>query len=1133
LQSLNSSSAYDELRIEANAIFYGTMLPYAAGVPDIGSAGKPFNKLYADELVVNSISGSGDTQTGDIWQHDATDMYIRSSSTSARTLYVANPSSGTMHLDVEGSITVGGTVDGVDIQALSSSLSSHNHNDLYYTEGESDARFVGGVTAGDGIDVSGTIANYTITHEDTSPIGPSSNTIPQPLVFASWTIDDYGHVTNATYSNLDDRYYTETETDAGFSATGHDHDSDYYTKAESDALYQASGDAIDTITGDFSVSGTTDTGLLEITSGSTTAPFVLSATTQGQTVVGLKADTLNKSVVAGNGLSGGGALTDNVNLSVNQAYAFVLTGTPTFTPTSTGAPFALGATALSQLVTGLNADKVDGIEGTAFVQIASPASITAQHAFAPGSAQAPFTLGTNAQGQLVTGLYADQLSKSITAGDGLSGGGVMTASRSLAVDSTVARTNAANTFTEAQTIQNTNPSLYFDNTTITWAIEPSTSALSITRESVEQFAVGSTGNITIAGNLTVDTDTLYVDAATDAVWINSGTPDGSAALKVSAADAADNVAIFRAAGSQSANIFEIQDSSNNGLFAVDAAGNLESLSTTFVSGVSGWRLTPDGSMEVNNLVARGEIRTALFVKDEIAVDTGSHLFAEAARTRSAFTATTGSLSLDVHDPPYSHDQVFSVGDNLLIRSGSDTVTGLAEGGSSLYPNTLWYMPTPIGAVGTNGFTASETWLQVSGVTDMTTYYRYTVTVMKGRYATYPENTTVVSYGQGNTGIIGIFADQNYGPYLDVFIPTATPWATPSALPLRLGRLDGVGLPELTAEQYGILIATDATDPNTPRIVASNTQFSITNVPLSMTFGSDTTPAFQVTDSNYKLGIISQNEFGDVTIGDTNQTQMIYVFSPVGNVPDSFQMTGNYEFLNTTDGFGDEFGRINMQVPMYLRYDADTNGGIYGGTGTLDVPNTGIRWRAKSDGTSTMGGFVGTTQLWGADAAGAWTFTDVDIDGALNLPATYIDNQQYYAYTIPRTLSWKYNEAEHGLLSTYILQSPYGEESTHTRLSSIRTGGYSFARVQIQATDDLANSGASITALSTTTQDKITLDADEVAVLGNASIEGSLTLLPNDAAPLPIEGAAIFLDDATGDLLIRWADGTTGTILAKP
>jgi len=69
-----------------------------------------------------------------------------------------------------------------------------------------------------------------------------------------------------------------------------------------------------------------------------------------------------------------------------------------------------------------------------YVHITNPRVITAVHEFAPDATSAPFTLGANAQGILVTGLYADLLSKQVIAGDGLSGGGILEADVSLSVD---------------------------------------------------------------------------------------------------------------------------------------------------------------------------------------------------------------------------------------------------------------------------------------------------------------------------------------------------------------------------------------------------------------------------------------------------------------------------------------------------------------------------------------------------------------------------------------------------------------------------------------------------------------------------------------------------------------------------
>lgn len=62
-----------------------------------------------------------------------------------------------------------------------------------------------------------------------------------------------------------------------------------------------------------------------------------------------------------------------------------------------------------------------------YFNLAQNEIVVGQPTFSPTSPQAPFLLAANAQGQLVTGLRADQLSKSVIAGTGLITGGVLTA----------------------------------------------------------------------------------------------------------------------------------------------------------------------------------------------------------------------------------------------------------------------------------------------------------------------------------------------------------------------------------------------------------------------------------------------------------------------------------------------------------------------------------------------------------------------------------------------------------------------------------------------------------------------------------------------------------------------------------
>ena len=84
-------------------------------------------------------------------------------------------------------------------------------------------------------------------------------------------------------------------------------------------------------------------------------------------------------------------------------------------------------------------------EHTQYVHTSNARTITAQHAFSPGAAQAPFTLGANAQGQTIIGLKADQLNKQVLAGNGLTGGGMLTTDRTLNVGAGTLLTVAADT----------------------------------------------------------------------------------------------------------------------------------------------------------------------------------------------------------------------------------------------------------------------------------------------------------------------------------------------------------------------------------------------------------------------------------------------------------------------------------------------------------------------------------------------------------------------------------------------------------------------------------------------------------------------------------------------------------------
>jgi len=202
-----------------------------------------------------------------------------------------------------------------------------------------------------------------------------------------------------------------------------------------------------------STTATADTVAVRDSNGDLTARVLKSSATTGTAPISVTSTTvctnLNADMVDGYDASAFASASHNHDSTyIRKATADTITAVHTFNPSSAGAPFTLGTNAQGQLVAGLNADKVDGYDvgnssgqvpvsnGTlctnlnadmldgqhasafasashnhdsTYIRKATADTITAVHTFNPSSAGAPFTLGTNAQGQLVAGLNADKV----------------------------------------------------------------------------------------------------------------------------------------------------------------------------------------------------------------------------------------------------------------------------------------------------------------------------------------------------------------------------------------------------------------------------------------------------------------------------------------------------------------------------------------------------------------------------------------------------------------------------------------------------------------------------------------------------------------------------------------------------
>jgi hypothetical protein len=196
-----------------------------------------------------------------------------------------------------------------------------------------------------------------------------------------------------------------------------------------------------------------------------------------------------------------------------------------------------------------------------------------------------------------------------------------------------------------------------------------------------------------------------------------------------------------------------------------SAGYIQS--NPFTSGFVGFRIDDDVA-EFNNVRVRGELHSAVFVYDEIHASAGTFgVFPSAGVLLNDVTTTAGSFDVDIKDPDSGHAQLFSLGHTLRIKDGSG------------YDN----------------------WLNITGVSDQTTFWRYTCTKDSGSNTTFRAGATVVSYGGTNYGFITLSADGAIGssPNISLATHTGSPWSSINLLG-RIGNLNGSY--GISANDYG-------------------------------------------------------------------------------------------------------------------------------------------------------------------------------------------------------------------------------------------------------------------------------------------------------------------------------------------
>jgi hypothetical protein len=193
---------------------------------------------------------------------------------------------------------------------------------------------------------------------------------------------------------------------------------------------------------------------------------------------------------------------------------------------------------------------------------------------------------------------------------------------------------------------------------------------------------------------------------------------------------------------------------------------------------------------------------------------------------SQFTLRTIENFIELTDPPSGHAMILSPGDRIRCKA-----LGLSVG------IDLW-----------------DVWGIVTAVADMTTHFRdyYTRTSGGTNGLIIPAGTAIISYGPPGAGRIYLTADQQYAPYMQVFLSGEEPWNGQITPTVRIGRLDGVGLPGVSGiEQHGIVLSSNLNNASAPYMVASNLKMRQYKIDSEWNNGN---PTARITaDGEFRLG----------------------------------------------------------------------------------------------------------------------------------------------------------------------------------------------------------------------------------------------------------------------------------------
>jgi len=564
---------------------------------------------------------------------------------------------------------------------------------------------------------------------------------------------------------------------------------------------------------------------------------------------------------------------------------------------------------------------------TQYMHISQGRTVSATHTYQPGAPSPPFYLGANAQDQLITGLYANRavnLDRSVIAGAGLTGGGVLTADRTIDVG------GSANISVTTDAINLTTPGT-LSATSTSQATTAHTHAITASNNpgaSTQLLKTGVAGDLYLSGDFAVDTDTLFVDVSEDAVYINAGTlPSRRGALTVQPKDANQQGFVLEQKAGQSAPLWRVYDSSGNDLILLTNAGDLESGDPGFVSGLTGWQITHTGNAEFWNATIRGELHTSVFVADEMHATGGTNVLLTAgivadpgSSGNNVMGGTDIQFTLRMQASWDTGASYFSVNDVIRCKFMGDDGGGLDLWDVYLEVDSVGSVQSRDMGNGDPGYFAMQVTRRSGGASGLEI----------------PAGTAGVLWGNisgsGYSGAILLTSDLSLSPYIDIFTidnsVTYDPWESQGITPrVRLGNLDGVlGL----TEQWGIAFGGDLSDTSVGYGVFSDLQaglFGITQEwwDLDGNIRGALNPSATTLETLFWLGPSSSDPKFEVT-GDGLVRMSGAFIGPTGGI----LVDGGVVWL-PFDG-NKRLGGISTMSPSDWMVPSTSTGSIYAGWG---------------------------------------------------------------------------------------------------------------------------------------------------------------------------------------------------------